>query len=309
MRSRHGWLLKEFVTPVCATRSARRPEVLVPPCAPPGAPPPMAPAAPAAVRRAFTPERLRACGAERALSSTVASPGMHLLCLLAAPPPAATTPHVASPPASTLPAGAALAVALFAHGVRGAPLGEPPNPSHVFLLPAQPTAPALSVSDVEPAALIAAALAEMERVRQPSPHQPAALFSLGGVRLDSPRSVGRTARARSGLLLFEGGQWLWPAVSIGQVHTIRLPPPPDGAAISGVPSGPAVRLVVRSLRPRILEVEAFLSEVLLRRGSNLTISAPFRALTFRGPRALSGRPSARTSSICRGGTCTRRASR
>ena len=126
MRSRHGVLLREFKTPSCVSGSAHgRPKVHVPPCAPPEAPAPVAPAAPVSTRRAFTAEVLRGCGAERVLSSVHLAPGMDLLCLLRAP-------------SSAVPPGGAFAVAIFAHGVRGAAAPDAPMPTHVFLVPRPP---------------------------------------------------------------------------------------------------------------------------------------------------------------------------
>ena len=259
MRSRHGQLLKEFETPVCGVwhlAHGRTPEVIVPRCrfgyGTEHAPAPLAPAASPAIRRGFTAERLRGCGSERVLSSEHLSPGMHLLCLHAF---------------AALPPGAAFAAALFAHGTRGAPPAEPPSPTSVFLVP-KGRFMSLEVlksvgggggggssSGVSPAALIAYALAELERSRPPSPHQPAALFSLGGVRLESAESIAQAVKAQQGLLLFEGGQWLWPAARIGQEHTVHFPPLGGSHA-----EAPSVRLRVLSVRPRILEVDDFLTE-------------------------------------------------
>jgi prolyl 4-hydroxylase len=253
LRSRHGTLLREFHVPACDGRTP--PEVLLVPCTQAEQTPPTAPRASAETVHAFTAERLRRCGTERALSSEHASPGMHLLCLLPVP--------------SVL--GAAFAVAVFAHGLRNAPASGAPVPTRVFYVPAPPTPPprlALasdpSAADIDPGSLIAFALAELERpLKKPRPHQPAAIFSLGGVRIDDSTGIARALSARQGLLLFEGGQWLWPTAFIGQEHTISV----GGGMAAKVGHGRSsdgdtrvARLRVLSVRPRVLEVDDFLDD-------------------------------------------------
>ena len=270
LRSRRGLLLKEFRTPSCAGLVAS-PEVMLPPCAPPSLGPPQAPSLPPdLVRREFSRERLRACGTDVVLSVDHPSPGMHLLCLVALSPRR----------------GAAFAVALFANALRGAPASKAPVPSDVFFVPASasPSTPAATPLDEsagagnpEPAAerwresqlspetLASITLSMVERLQHPSPHQPAALFTLSGVRVDSDDAVGHAAVARQGLLLFEGGQWVWPAARIGQEHLVRVQGlTTDGPTRSddGEEDGPGAfaRLRVLSIKPRILQVEDFLTE-------------------------------------------------
>ena len=279
LRSRHGVLLKAFPTPVCLPTGP--PEVRLPPCAGPGDPAPIAPAAPLAVRRSFTGERLRACGSDLVLSSVHLAPGMHLLCLRTSAASSYASTSV------TLPPSVAFAAALFAHGRRGAPPTEPAVPSHVFFVPAAEGDPthiasaAAAATDaaaappstlmISPENLISLALAELERRRPPSPHQPAALFTLGGARLESADDVARAAQAQRGLLLFEGGQWLWPAAHVGQEHAVHFPPVESGVSNGedggggeegggGGSRGTSVRLRVLSVRPRVLQVDDFLTD-------------------------------------------------
>lgn len=289
VRSRHGELFKEFRTPVCSPDArGSAPSIVVPECASADAPTPLAPAASAATRGAFTAERLRACGSERVLSHAHLSPGMHLLC-----PIQADEARVAH---GAIPAGVALAMALFADGRRNAPPAEPPAPTHVFLVPSPAPAGADGaastprgitgdLSGLTPERLIAYALAELERMRPPSPHQPAALFTLSGVLVDTADGIAAAITAGHALLLYEGGQWLWPAARIGQEHVVTFSAAIDGSAggtaggtmaamtgpaaeeaestahlaASSAPSG-SVRLRVLSVKPRIVEVDDFLTD-------------------------------------------------
>ena len=297
LRSRHGLLLKEFATPVCAAGTV--PEVILNPCAPPGVVP-LAPLAPPSLAAQFTPARYRSCGVDEVLSGSP-SPGMHLLCLL----------HVRTVPR------VAYAIAIFAHSLRGAAASETPVPSHVFLVldmsirclaftertvPCASQAhftlhsyPCLAVSILgvshhrlapvycwltahrarSPETLSELALAELERPRRTPPQQPAGVFTLAGIRIEKVAHLSHAVHAGGGggLLVIEGGQWVWPAAFVGQEHVIPMPiapspPPPlptdplermkalDGAYRGGPALGPAVTLRVLSIKPRVLEVRS-----------------------------------------------------
>lgn len=256
LRSRRGLLLKEFRTPAC-TGSITLPEIVLPPCAPPTLDPPQALGAPAEVAsNEFGAARFRECGSELVLSVDRPSPGMHLLCLVGL----SSTP------------GAALAVAVFAHGLRGGPVGDTPVPTDIFLVPqssnpntlrAAPTdsEDSSAYARVQPDTLVALTLSMVERLQHPPPHQPAALFSLSGARISSGDAIALAASRRQGLLLFEGGQWLWPAAAIGQEHVVHVQPKGE-AASTGLRGGshPPVRLRVISIKPRVVQVEDFLTE-------------------------------------------------
>eukprot|EP00966_Prymnesium_polylepis_P262693 6067937-Prymnesium_polylepis.1 len=109
-------------------------------------------------------------------------------------------------------------------------------------------ADAVSDGEVTPATLIALAMGELERPKRPQEHQPSAVFNLGGERLRSAAALLAAVRSRHGLLLLEGGQWMWPAPHVG--HTWEVP----------VTENETVRLRVVSQRPRVLEVDEFLRD-------------------------------------------------
>ena len=252
LRSRRGVLLDEF-----AVHCAHQPPVFhLHPCAVEGQQGPMAPAM--AAEKTWDEARAGRCGTAGVLSAQP-SPGMHLLCL---------------EPTPDLPR-AAFAVSAFAHSTLP-PKGTSPQPSHRFAVPRDSGdggngggggggdagggngdgAPSgvggaeshTSNNGITPEYLVALTMAELERVMHPPPHQPAALFSLQGRRIMSARDVEAAAMSRDGLLLLEGGQWIWPAPRLG--HTWSVPLGGNSTA----------RLRVVSQRPRVLEVDEFLTD-------------------------------------------------
>jgi prolyl 4-hydroxylase len=280
LRSRHGWLVREFLTPRCGESAEPLPVIDVEPCAQDDqlVGPPRAPQAPQSIVREFTDLRLRRCGVDRVLSTEAPQPGLHFLCVLpvSALPRAAVSGH---PPE----VAHAFAVVVFGHGLaRGqrrkdgrdemaaADDGDAP-PLHVFLV---------SPSSLTPESLIELTYRDLERPRRAPQHQPAALFTLSGVRIENAESLRARLASRPkaaspldpdglpvGILLFEGGQWLWPAAYLGQVHHVPMGLAPteqgDVATTSRgtVPSPPPpVRLRVLSLRPRVLRAENFLTD-------------------------------------------------
>ena len=280
LRSRHGWLVREFLTPRCDESAEPLPVIDVEPCSQDDelVGPPLAPQAPQSIVREFTDLRLRRCGVDRVLSTEAPQPGLHFLCVL----PVSVLPRAAfsgHPPE----VAHAFAVAVFAHGLaRGqrrkdgrdemaaADHGGTP-PLHVFLV---------SPSSLTPESLIELTYRDLERPRRAPQHQPAALFTLSGVRIENAESLraqlafqskAASPRDPNGILLFEGGQWLWPAAFLGQVHHVPMglsmglvaTEQGDAATTSRgtVPSPPPpVRLRVLSLRPRVLRAENFLTD-------------------------------------------------
>lgn len=269
LRSRHGWLVREFLTPRCGESAEPLPVIDVEPCAQDDqlVGPPRAPQAPQSIVREFTDLRLRRCGVDRVLSTDAPQPGLHFLCVLpvSALPRAAVSGH---PPE----VAHAFAVVVFGHGLAAADHGHGDAPPlHVFLV---------SPSSLTPESLIELTYRDLERPRRAPQHQPAALFTLSGVRIENAESLRARLASRPkaassldpnglpvGILLFEGGQWLWPAAYLGQVHHVPMGQAPteqgDVATTSRgtVPSPPpTVRLRVLSLRPRVLRAENFLTD-------------------------------------------------
>ena len=231
LRSRRGLLLLEFVVaPGC-------PSVTLAPCVPDDMPPPAAPQLPAGAAWDGA-ARGGACGATELLGD-VATPGQHLLCLWAPPAPSA----------------AAFYVAAFAGAIDGGGGGGAPVASHSFAV-------ARGADGAPPAvdAVVALVLGELERVFHPPPKQPPALFTRAGRRIVDGAELATLAARGEGVWLYEGGQWLWPAPRVGYAHVIRVGDGEGGGGEGDGGGAATVRLVVRSLRPRVLEVESFLSD-------------------------------------------------
>ena len=229
LRSRRGQLLKEFTVPACHTLPARRYVVHLDACMPRSHEQrPLAPALPNDV--ALDAAQSASCGTHDILASQP-QPGMHLLCL--SPAPAL--------------AQAAFAVAAFAHSESPLP-GAALRPTHRFVVPRAPSkaerlAAARDVAEgepgddvpdeaadgaagedgaVTPATLIALTLSEMERPVHPKPQQPAALFDGRGQRLRSAAALRAAVHAQQGVLLMEGGQWMWPAPRLGHTWEVEV---------------------------------------------------------------------------------------
>lgn len=82
---------------------------------------------------------------------------------------------------------------------------------------------------------------QLERPVRGAPHQPPALFTLDGERVESTSALVHLFKSRGGLLLLEGGQWVWPAPSIGFTHHVSV-------------DDLTMELTVLSERPRVLQV-------------------------------------------------------
>mmetsp|Transcript_13811 Transcript_13811/g.45114 ORF Transcript_13811/g.45114 Transcript_13811/m.45114 type:complete len:524 (+) Transcript_13811:90-1661(+) len=189
-----------------------------------------------------TTEALAKCEAH-GLLSPLTVPGMHLVCVLPPPPAAAATRPGAE---------ASATLAIFDQMLSSS------APSRILLLPANLRTGEHAVAAVQRA--IGFARPAQTKWGE---YQPAALFTDRGVRvatvegmLQSMRTAGaggagavdRVAGA-SRLLCLEGGQWLWPPVEIGHAHLL-----PDLVA-----AGVTTRIVTKSFRPLVVEVENFLT--------------------------------------------------
>ncbi|KAL1503177.1 hypothetical protein AB1Y20_011235 [Prymnesium parvum] len=165
---------------------------------------------------ATTPSRasLAACDAPSLLSPQKV-PGMHLLCVL--PPPEGEHRR------------AAATLAAFPDMLRTAK-----QPSAIIVPPQLRTV----------AQLISTVYHSLKLTHKGGKYQLPALFNDEGIRIQSVQGALKQRR----LLLMEGGQWIWPPVDVGHVHSLP-----------GLIPGQVTKVVTVSLKPLVVSVENFLS--------------------------------------------------
>lgn len=174
------------------------------------------------------PANLAACNPWAQLSSSEPSPGGHVACVLLAPDADTET---------------AFTLAVFPDGwTGGTPSTQKPMPTVHIRVPFA----LLNASDV--------ALLLMRRLGVPKRgplHQLPAIFTATGKQLESVAELSASISSGGCVLIFEGGQWVWPAIEIGYQRHLLID---DGRGTRNV------SLTTVSLWPRALVASDFLGQ-------------------------------------------------